>query len=227
MYYLLNKFKDIIKIKKILKDEKIEKIFNKIYISNYWSDKETRSGPGSNKDNTRNIIKYFPYIIKKFKIKSIVDAPCGEFYWIEKIINNYNLKYTGLDIVNKIIKFNKKKSTKKISFQKINIIKEKIPKADLLICRDCWTHFSYLDTINCIKNFKKTSIKYILITGFDNKIINKDINTGDFRMINLFKNPYNFSKNYLLKIKDGKAQKNIRKYLYLYNKNQFFKNIKI
>lgn len=227
MNYYLKKLRDKIKLKEILKKKKIKDIFKDIYIKNFWSDKETKSGPGSNKESTFYIKKKLHYIIKKYKIKSIVDAPCGEFSWIESVINNHNLKYTGIDIVNKITLFNKKKSNKKINFKTKNIIEDKIPEVDLLICRDCWTHFSYKDIVDCLKNFKKAPVKYLLITGFENKnILNRDIDTGDFRIINLFEKPFDFYKNYLLKIKDAKSSKNLGKYMYLYKKKQFFRNFK-
>ena len=57
-----------------------KKIFSIIYKNNYWSSKISKSGPGSDLRNTRKIRNELPKIIKKFKINSIFDAPCGDFF---------------------------------------------------------------------------------------------------------------------------------------------------
>lgn len=51
--------------------------FEKIYKSNIWGDKESLSGPGSNMEYTQNVRKLVSYVIKKYAIKSLLDAPCG------------------------------------------------------------------------------------------------------------------------------------------------------
>ena len=77
----------------------------------------SKSGPGSDDKNTKNIRKELPQIIKKYKIRSIFDAPCGDFFWIKKIILKIKIKYLGADIVKEMIEFNKKKfSNKKYNF---------------------------------------------------------------------------------------------------------------
>ena len=57
---------------------------------------------------------------------------------------------------------------------------------------------------------------------------NKDILTGDFRKIDLFSEPFNFQKNYLLAIED-KDSLNLanHKYLYLFSKEQIKKFVKL
>ena len=59
----------------IFRSNNEEKIFSKIYKNNYWGSNFSKSGPGSDLDNTVNIRKKIPNIIKKYKIKSIFDAP--------------------------------------------------------------------------------------------------------------------------------------------------------
>ena len=69
------------------------------------------SGYGSENKNTINIKKAIIGMVKDLNIKSILDAPCGDFNWIEKVLNE-DLQYTGGDIVeeliNKISKISKK-----------------------------------------------------------------------------------------------------------------------
>jgi hypothetical protein len=179
----------------ILRSTETEKIFTNIYKQNFWGDNESISGSGSNLQNTITIRKEIPKLINKLNIKKIVDAPCGDFYWMKLIINDLNIdNYFGIDIVNEIINENQKKfSTSKINFFTKNIINDLLPCADLIFCRDCLVHFSYEDIIKTLKNIKKNGIKYILMTHFskiDRKFIN--IQTGEWRPINFTLAPFNF-----------------------------------
>ena len=81
---------------------------------------------------------------------------------------------------------------------KIDILKDKLPKYDLMICRDCLMHFSNEDIFKSFINFSNSSIKYLLTTshleykkGKFKKIKNKDIIKGEFRTLNLFSKPFN------------------------------------
>ena len=225
--YPFNSMRDIIFKKKIFSEKTVKERFTKIYKLNYWGDKDSFSGPGSNLDSTKNLRMELPKLIKKFKIKSILDAPCGDFNWMKNIYTNININYCGADIVNTIVTKNiQKYSNQNTTFKKLNIIADKLPNADLMICRDCLIHFSYIDIFNFLNNFARSNIKFILTTSYLNKteFKNKNIQTGDFRKIDLFKNPFNFKKEYLYEINDNSLL-NTRdnKRLYLFKKGQINK----
>jgi hypothetical protein len=126
------------------------------------------SGVGSELPTTENIRREIPIIIKKYSIKSILDCPCGDFFWMSNIIDSLELdKYVGGDIVDFIIEDlkNKYDSKDKIEFKTIDLISDELPTTDLIICRDCLVHMN-LERINSsIKNMVKNS-KYILMTHF-------------------------------------------------------------
>jgi len=227
----IKKFYNKIMIQNLSKKNNSKIIFTKIYEKNYWGDSESFSGPGSNNKNTREIILKLRKICKKYKIKSIVDAPCGDFYWIQKLIKTIEIKYLGLDIVKKIISDNKKLySSKNIKFQNIDITKKKIPNCDLIICRDFIFHLSYFDIMRFFKNLCNCKFKYILISNhfikkdIKKKFKNQDIHTGDFRKINLFDSPFNFLKNYNFYINDFCDEK--KKYLIFFSKKKIRESIK-
>jgi hypothetical protein len=217
-------FRKIVKYKILKKD--IKTTFTNIYRINYWGDDESRSGPGSNNKNTINLKKKIIKIIKDLKIKSIVDAPCGDFYWMKNVITNENIKYTGIDIVKELILKNTSLySTKKIKFKRLDITKNTCPPGDLLICRDFLFHLSYNDINNFFKNLSKAKIKYFLTSSHStptlNKFLkNKNIVSGDFRKINLFNWPFNFPKNIKYIINDNCD--GVQKYLLLFQ----IKNLK-
>ena len=223
----INKIQQIIFIKN-LKRKSIEKRFTYIYKTNYWNDCESKSGPGSNLRSAKNAIFHIPKIIKKFNIKKLFDAPCGDFNWMYQLKKNVEIDYLGADIVEELISVNKKYENDKTKFIKLDIINEKLPEADLMICRDCLFHFSNKDIFKFLNNFLLSDIKYILLTGHlskEPKIQNKDIITGDFRYIDLFSEPFNFKKEYIYSFDDkGNENKNFKQ-MYLFSKLQIKKYI--
>ncbi len=212
----MNKFKKIINYplklyvkSEILKKKKLSDRFNHIYEKNYWGDLESVSGPGSSYKNSHMFTKSLKKLIKKYKIKHIIDAPCGDCNWIKKTFEIKNLKYLGIDIVPDLIKKNQMRfiNYTNINFKILDITNTKLPKTDLIICRDFLFHLSFKDGKKFLKNLFNSKFKYLLTSSHSNGIKNdfenlKDIKSGDFRKINIFKNPYNFDKKYELCIKD-------------------------
>jgi SAM-dependent methyltransferase len=201
--------------------------FDFIYKTNFWGSTESLSGGGSEIRNTGNIRKQIKDIINKYNIKKILDAPCGDFNWIKLIIDD-RLEYIGADIVeNLILKNINDYKSKNINFVTLDITKDKLPDADLMLCRDCLIHLSNLSIKKFIQNFKNSKIKYLLLTSYETKkddlgFKNKDIQDGDFRSINLLKPPFRLP-NPLLKILDrDHKDKNHSSlcYLYMYSKDQ-------
>ena len=60
-------------------------------------------------------------------------------------------------------------------------------------------HLSFNDIRKVLINLKKSKIKYCLITNHrvNSKHLNKDITTGSFRRLSLFKEPLNFKKLFI------------------------------
>lgn len=208
--------------------------FTKIYLLNAWGSNKSVSGPGSTLKNTKNLRNKLPLLCKKFNIKSILDVPCGDFNWMKNFLKKKNnIEYMGGDIVKEIINSNNKLYKKKnISFKQINVLKDKLPKCDLMICRDCLMHFSNEDIFESFINFSNSSIKYLLTTshleykkGKLKNIKNKDTITGEFRTLDLFSEPFNLNKkvSYVIndyKFKNGKTFKNK---MYLFTKQDIKK----
>ena len=171
----------------------MEEKFNNIYSQKKWiinKNVKSISGPGSDDEQTKKIIIEIPKLLEEYNIKSIFDCPCGDFNWMNRIVNNNN-NYTGGDIVEKLIEENKNKYPN-INFIKFDISKNDIKNSyDLIICRDLFVHFSYSDIKKTLSNIKKSNCKYILMTTFPNKT-NRDCKTSDWRPLNFQKEPFNF-----------------------------------
>ena len=171
-----------------------EETFTEIFLSNHWSSQESLSGTGSAKDQTNEISLQIPILVKELEIKKFLDVPCGDFNWFSKMKMNLEL-YIGGDIIEEIVNRNKKQFREKnLTFRTIDLIKDSLPEADILHCRDCFVHLSHHDILEAIENIKKADIKYLLTTTFSECEENEDIVTGDWRIINMEKAPFNFPK---------------------------------
>lgn len=181
-------------------------IFTEIYEKNSWGNIESRSGPGSTLTYTDNLRKELKRIFNIFKINTIFDAPCGDFNWMKELIVHSEIQYIGADIVSDLIDINENYAQDNIKFQELDITQNLFPAADLWICRDCFIHLSYKDIILSLTNFVNSDIKYILTTTHTNldNFVNKDIETGGFRYIDLFLHPFCFPANVLDRIEDYK-----------------------
>lgn len=192
--------------RRILSLDRIEDRFTEIYKSRYWSSGLASSGVGSTLAYTENLRRELPKLFEKFAIRSVFDAPCGDFLWMRKVVRASTIDYTGGDIVLPLIEGLQAKDTSgRVKFIHIDLTKEALPFADLMICRACLYHLSYADTRRVLENFVASNIPYFLTTTHKGNFQNSDITTGYYRLMNLFAAPYNFPRDVLFRIDDWKA----------------------
>lgn len=199
--------------------------FEKIYNENYWGSSESRSGGGSSVESTQNVAASLPKIWGKYNIKSFLDVPCGDYNWM-KNVDKKNIKYIGGDIVPKMIEVNNKKfKDANVSFEVIDITSNKIPKVDMIFCKDCLQHLSDENVEKALKNFKESGSTYLLVTSYPLTLENWNISNGGYRPLNLLKAPFNFPiSSCLEKISEVKKDGNeLDKILYLYRLNDLLK----
>jgi hypothetical protein len=205
IYYPINLVKKK-RFVKILSLKSNEDKFTWIYKKNYWSCKESFSGPGSTLKYTKNLRNELPNLFRRYSIQKIFDAPCGDFNWMSHLLPLIKLQYIGGDIVKPLIdSLNINYKSARISFVHFDLISEIPPKVDLMICRDFLFHLSFQDTKSVLENYIESKSTYLLTTTHKNmgsSFSNQDILTGDFRCIDLFSKPYNFPTNPLYVIED-------------------------
>ena len=173
------------------KNKKIQKKFTDLFYNNSFIGSDSISGPGSDLTQTEIIRNEIPKLFEKFRIKSFIDAPCGDLHWMQHVKLD-GISYIGIDIVKELIIINTKKfdnSTRKFSCK--NIITDKLPNADLVLIRDCWVHLSSKDVFSCINNLKRNNIRYLLTTSFTNLTSNSELK-NIWRPLNLELAPFNF-----------------------------------
>ena len=167
-----------------------DQVFNHIYTKNKWGDGDSRSGKGSNLLITTELRKRLPEVFNSYKISSMLDIPCGDFFWMKEV-DLTGIKYIGADIVDDLAKQNSQFASDSVSFQTLDLTKDPLPKVDLIFVRDCLVHLSEELVMAAFENIKSSGIKYILTTDFPDTPTNRNIVTGQWREINLALPPYN------------------------------------
>lgn len=165
--------------------------------SGVWGNVESASGPGSTLEQTRIIRSAIHQIIDQYNIAKIVDAPCGDFNWMQHVDMN-ECSYIGIDIPSKLIARNIERYGSPLrQFLCLDLLADEIPASDLIISRDFLVHISNDDARIAIANFKKSGAKYLLTTTFPARD-NIDIVSVGWRPINLQRAPFNFPEPLLL-----------------------------
>lgn len=206
----------------------LEEKFSWIYSSNYWGNKESRSGNGSSLAYTNGIREALPRIFDKYSIKRVFDAPCGDFNWMRLVVLDADLTYVGGDIVTALVeKLQSEFRQDNLTFITIDLTATKIPRTDLFFCRDLLFHLSFADAKKVLNNFLDSGTPYIMTTThrLNDSQANYDIASGDFRLLDLTKAPFFFSETALETITDFIAP-DPERYLMLWSRSEILEKVR-
>jgi len=168
-----------------------ERIFTAFYQENRWGSDESRSGVGSNLDQTVEVRRALPLLVEELGCRSLLDLPCGDFNWMRLV--PLDIDYIGGDIVAELIARNQEQyGDSRRQFLRIDLLRDPLPAADLVLCRDCLVHLSNAAVFRALRNIKAAAADYLLTTTFIDRSQNENILTGLWRPINLQLPPFNF-----------------------------------
>ena len=166
--------------------------FTPFYTENRWGDSESVSGPGSSLERTAKLRSELPALLEAIGAQTLLDAPCGDFNWMRHTALNLR-QYTGADVIPDLITSNQRLyGNERTRFVLLDLTRDELPRVDVILCRDCFIHFSDRHITAAIRNFKRSRSAYLLTTNHPGWKQNQDIRTGDFRYINLLLPPFNF-----------------------------------
>jgi hypothetical protein len=182
----------LIRIAKMVKARRpSDEVFREIYSRNAWRGIESVSGPGSDSTQTRLIEERLPELWQQYGVRRLVDVPCGDFRWMKRVVSHLS-DYLGLDVVVDLIAHNAEYESAHIKFLHADIISSPIPRADMILCRDCLVHLPLRAIQLAIENVKRSGSTYLLTTTFPLHDDNEDIAIGDWRTLNLQRPPFSF-----------------------------------
>lgn len=170
-----------------------ERVFSDILQRQRWGTGGSSCGPGSSLQQTSTVARELPRLIARAEVSSLLDAPCGDFHWMQQIELNVE-RYIGVDVVGDLIESNRKLySAPDRHFEKLDIISDPLPRADLILCRDCLVHLPLKDIQNVLRNFKQSGASFLLTTTYPGIVPkNRNIIPGNWRPLDLQRPPFDF-----------------------------------
>jgi hypothetical protein len=120
----------------------------------------------------------------------MLDLPCGDYGWM-RAVELPGVHYIGADLLPEIIEpLAAAFGDGGRDFLVLDLTRDRLPRADLLLCRDCLVHLSFADLRLALGNVVGSGIPYILTTTFPGAEANEDIVTGDWRVLDLEQAPF-------------------------------------
>lgn len=172
-----------------------EQRFALIYKSGYWKGvgAGSLSGEGSSLVATEKIRKALPGLLVRLNIRSMLDVPCGDWFWMSKVELG-GVDYVGGDIVDELVQMNQRQHGQRArQFRKINLIEDDLPRVDLVFVRDCLVHLEPAQIQQCVRNVVKSGATYFATTTFSDVLENTPPVLKDrWRPLNMMLPPYSF-----------------------------------
>jgi hypothetical protein len=132
-------------------------------------------------------------LLQRLGARSLLDAPCGDAGWIGRI--KLDLDYTGIDIVPSLIETNRRRVAGgdwSGRFLVADVTRDALPRADVILCRDCLVHLSFDNIARAVASFAESGAGFLLVTTFPEWDANRDCADGDWRALNMEKAPFNW-----------------------------------
>ena len=167
--------------------------FARIEQTNLWGAASSVSGLGSEDTATAAIRDALPSLLQRLGARSLLDAPCGDAGWIGRL--KLDLDYIGIDIVPALIEANNRRvADGELAghFLVADITRDALPRADLILCRDCLVHLSFQNIARVTARFRESGAQFLLATTFPEWEDNRDCEDGDWRALNMMKAPFDW-----------------------------------
>ncbi len=169
-----------------------EETFRDIHRRHHWTGSASPSGAGAADAQTARLRAELPALLTDLGARSLLDLPCGDYSWMATIDLPVET-YIGADLLPELIApLQEHYGDARRRFMVLDLTRDPLPAADLLLCRDCLVHLSLADIRLALRNVARSGVSYLLTTTFPNGAENEDIVTGDWRLLDLERAPFSF-----------------------------------
>jgi len=170
-----------------------QSLFSDVYETQAWGSCESGSGSGSELRATGNIRERLPELLTRLGAESLLDAPCGDWNWMQHVKLPVK-QYFGVDIVPNVIEANRARfGSPERHFECLDLTCDPLPRADVILCRDCLVHVSFQDIAAILENFRRTGARHLLVNTYPEIQRNRNQFTGKpWRRLNFLLPPFGF-----------------------------------
>jgi SAM-dependent methyltransferase len=166
-------------------------VFRTIYENDLW---KGGSGEGSVLDATADYRRVLERLISSRSVRSVVDVGCGDWRF-SRLVDWRSVRYTGIDIVPELItSLTREFGSRRIRFVAGDARAARLPRADLLICKDVlqhWPNQSILEFLHRnLGRFRYAALTNDAWSIHEHAGLNADIPLGSWRPIDLEAPPF-------------------------------------
>lgn len=103
-------------------------------------------------------------ILERFKIRSVADAGCGDFAWMDKVRGiGTDVSYLGYDVVARESWMDATLRKPRATFVRKSVTEYELPDPrDLIVCRDVFIHLPNEMALEALKLFRKSGSLFLL-----------------------------------------------------------------
>jgi SAM-dependent methyltransferase len=187
----------------------VEAVFSDIYRRNAWGS-ESSSGPGSIRRNASRYVRVLQRLLKRNKVRSVVDLGCGDWAF-SQAIDWSGIDYLGVDVVPGIIAANQARFRRdNVRFRAGSLLAPDLPGADLVVVKDVLQHlpnaiiqeflgrlsrFRFALVTNDIFEYElpdrwRSPLSELKKIGWRIKSINADVPAGGWRPLDVSRAPF-------------------------------------
>ncbi len=166
----------------------MREIFEKIYRQKIWY---MGSGSGSLPENTVEYREFLQKYIVQHDIKKVIDIGCGDWQF-SRLMDWSQVEYLGIDVVDFVITANQRMYQEdNIGFLCGDVREMELPQADLVILKDVLQHWSNEEILDFFQTLDHHE-HVLSINAFSADGLNRDIENGEARPVDLRRAPFHF-----------------------------------
>jgi len=174
------------------KTREMRRIFGAIHATQGWGAGESASGPGSTRERASSFLADVISLVQSLGVRTLLDVPCGDFNWATPLADSVD-SYIGVDVVPALVTSNRERcASSRRRFLCRDMCRQRLPAADLVLCRDALVHLCERDIFAALNNLRRTRAEYLLVTTFVGERGNADVETGAWRPLNMQSRPFGF-----------------------------------
>ena len=135
-----------------------EVIFRDIYARHHWAGSASPSGAGAAPEQVQQLRAELPALLERLGIATLLDLPCGDASWVRTLELPVQ-RYIGADLLPELIApLVAAHADARHRFLVLDLTRDELPCADLMLCRDCLVHLSYADSRRALANVARSGI---------------------------------------------------------------------